>query len=217
VIRQQEPKQDDEVSTCTPPSDKAIKEPVSPAQHNDNEVSFFPFQDIDDTLFLNSENEGEMKSLNEMDIPCCKIEDKEAIHEDETITHAENVKVLEAPIREETIICPPPLVFDDALLYDEGNEEEENEFSNVSNPACYDTYSDIVYNIDEFIHVGRHRWDVVGYDLDPIYDTESDFQVFPLQLSQQNTFDQWQQGDDIFTRTFKKTKDDLVPCFPNDF
>jgi hypothetical protein len=41
--------------------------------------------------------------------------------------------------------------------------------------------------------------------------------VFPLQLSQQITFDQWQQGDEIFTRTFQKTKDDLVPCFPDDF
>jgi hypothetical protein len=217
VIKEQEPKQDDEVSTCTPPSDKAIQEPVSPAQQNDNEVSCFPFQDTDDTLFLDSENEGEMKALNEMDIPCCTIEDKEAIHEDETITHAENAKVLEAPAREETVSCPPPLVFDDALLYDEGNEEEENEFSNVSNPACYDTDSDIVDNIDEFIHVGRRRWDIVGYDLDPIYDTESHFQVLPLQLSQQITFDQWQQGDEIFTRTFQKTKDDLVPCFPDDF
>jgi hypothetical protein len=47
-------------------------------------------------LFLDLENEGEMKALNEMDIPCCSIEDKEAIHEDETITHAENAKVLEA-------------------------------------------------------------------------------------------------------------------------
>jgi hypothetical protein len=138
-------------------------------------------------LFLDSKNEGEMKALNEMDIPCCTIEDKEAIHEDETITHAEIAKVLEAPAWEETVSFPPPLVFDD-----EGNKEEENEFSNVSNPACYVTDSDIVDNIDEFIHVGRHRWDIVGYDLDPIYETKSHFQLFPLQLSQHITFDQWQ-------------------------
>jgi len=48
-----------------------------------------------------------MKALNEMDIPCCTIEDKEAIHEDETITHAENAKVLEAPAQEETIALLP--------------------------------------------------------------------------------------------------------------
>jgi hypothetical protein len=158
MIKEKKPKQDDEVPTRAPPSDEVIREPVSPAQQSEDEVSCFPLQDFDDTLFLDSKNEGEMKSLNEMDIPCCTIEDKEAIHEDETITHAENAKVLEASAQEETVSCLPPLVFDDALLYDEGNEEEENEFSNVSNPACYDTDSDTVDNIDEFIHVGRCSW-----------------------------------------------------------
>jgi hypothetical protein len=93
----------------------------------------------------------------------------------------------------------------------------KNEFSNVSNPACYDTDSDIVDNIDEFIHVGRRRWDIVGYDMDPIYDIESHFQVLPLQLSQQITLHQWQQGDEVFTHTLQKPKDDPVPCFPDDF
>jgi hypothetical protein len=215
VIKEKKPKQDDEVPNRAPPSDEVIQEPISLAQQSEDKVSFFPLQDSDDTLFL--ENEGEMKALNKMDIPCCEIKDKEAIHEDETITHVENTKFLEAPAQEETISLPPPLVFDNALLYDEGNEEEENEFSNVSNPACYDTDSDIVDNIDEFIHVGRHSLDVVGYDLDPIYETESHFQVFPLQLSQQIAFDQWQQGYEIFTCTFQKTKDDLAPCFLDDF
>jgi hypothetical protein len=31
--------------------------------------------------------------------------------------------------------------------------------------------------------------DIVGYDMDPIYDIESHFQVFPLELSQQITLD----------------------------
>jgi hypothetical protein len=63
---------------------------------------------------------------------------------------------------------------------------------NILNPSCYDTDSDMV-DIDEFIHVGRRKWDVVGYDIDPIYDIENHFQVLPLQLSQQVTldFDQW--------------------------
>jgi hypothetical protein len=39
----------------------------------------------------------------------------------------------------------------------------------------------------------------------------------PLQLPQQNTFDQWQQGDEVFTCSFQKTKDDLVPYFSDDF
>jgi hypothetical protein len=85
-----------------------------------------------------------------------------------------------------------------------------------SNPACYDTDTDIA-DFDEFIHVGRRRWDVVGYDLDPIYDTESHLQLLPLQLSQQITYDQWQQGDEVFTCSFQNTKDDLVPYLSDDF
>jgi hypothetical protein len=217
MVEELEPEQIDEVSTCAPPSDKAIHEPFLPAQQQDDEVSCFPFQDVDDTLFHDSESEGGMESLKEVDLPCCTIEDEEAVHEDETITHVENNQVLKAPAQEETISYPPPQDFDDALLYDRGDKEEINESLKTSNPACYDTDSDMVDNIDEFIHVGRRRWDVVGYDLDPIYDIESHFQVFPLQLSQQVTLDQWQQGDEIFTHTFQTLKDDLVPCFPDDF
>ena len=51
----------------------------------------------------------------------------------------------------------------------------------------------------------------------PVYDIESHFQVFPLQLSQQITVDQWQQGDEVFSHTLQKPKDDPVPCFPDDF
>jgi hypothetical protein len=166
-------------------------------------------------LFLDPENEGEKKTLNEVDGPCCAIKDKEAVREDEAITHAENIKVLEVPTQQETVSYPPLLVFDNALPCDE--REEEDRCSNFSNPACYDTDSDTVDNIEEFIHVGRRGWDIVGYDLDPIYDTESHFQLFPLQLSQQIISDQWQQGDEVFTCTFQKTKDDLVPHSSDDF
>ena len=112
-----------------------------------------------------------------------QIEEEGIIPEDETIMHAENTEVLKVPAQQEIVSYPPLLNFDDALPCDE--KEEEDKFSNLSNLACYDTDSDIVDNIDEFIHVGRRRWDIVGYDLDPIYDTESHFQLFPLQLSQQ--------------------------------
>jgi hypothetical protein len=129
--------------------------------------------------------------------------------------HAENTKVLEVPAQQETVSYPPLLNVDDALPCDE--KEEEDEFSNLSNPACYDTDSDTVDNIDEFIHVGRHRWDIVGYELDPIYDIEGHLPLLPLQLPQQITSDQWQQGDEVFTCSFQKTKDDLVPYFSDDF
>jgi hypothetical protein len=40
-----------EVSTCPLPLDEAIHKPSPPAQQQDDKVSFFPFQDFDDTLF----------------------------------------------------------------------------------------------------------------------------------------------------------------------
>jgi hypothetical protein len=131
--------------------------------------------------------------------------------------HVENTKFLKVPVQGETVSYPPPLVFDNALIYDEGNEEEENEVSDVLIPSCYDEDNNFVDNFDEFIHVGRSRWDLVGYDMGPVYDIESHFQVFPLKLSQHTILHQWQQGDEIFTHTLQKPKDDPTPCFPNDF
>jgi hypothetical protein len=203
------------VSTCAPPTDEVMQEPVSPVQQSEDEVSYFPLQNSNDTVFLNSKDEEEMEASDEVEVPCCAIEDKKAVHEDEEMTHAENIELLKVPAQEETVSYPPILNFDDALPCDE--KEEEDEFLSLTNPACYDTDSDTVDNIDEFIHVGRRRWDVVGYDLDPIYDTESHLQLLPLQLSQQITSEQWQQGDEVFTCTFQNTKDDLVPYLSDDF
>jgi hypothetical protein len=86
-------------------------------------------------------------------------------------------------------------------------------------PSCYYKYNDMINNIDEFIHVGKCKWDVIGYDRDSIYNIEGHFQMFPLQLSCEVTNDSniWQQGDDIVIDTFQTTKDDLVPCSPNYF
>jgi hypothetical protein len=39
----------------------------------------------------------------------------------------------------------------------------------------------VVDNIEEFIHVGRCKCDVIGHDEDPIYDIEGHIQLFPLQ------------------------------------
>jgi hypothetical protein len=213
VAEETESEQNDEGSISVPPSDEAIQESFSPAQQKEDEVSCFSSMISNDTLFHDSEREEEMQSLDKMEVPCCATENEEAIHEDEEMTHAENIKLLEIPAQEETVSCPPLINFDDFLPCD---EEEEDEFSNLADPACYDTDTDIV-DFDEFIHVGRRRWDAFGYDTDPIYDTESHLQLLPLQLSQQITYDQWQQGDEVFTCSLQNTKDDLVPCFSDDF
>jgi hypothetical protein len=116
TVEESEP--NDEVSTCPPLSDEAIQEPISPAQQKDDEVSCFPSQDSDDTLFHDSENEGEMEALNEVDLPCCTIKDEGATHEDKTIMHVEDTQVLEAPAQEETsIVSHPPIHdFDDSYV-----------------------------------------------------------------------------------------------------
>jgi hypothetical protein len=198
VDEEQEPEQDDEVSTCFSPTNEVMQEPVSPVQQREEEVSHFPFQDANDTVY--SKDEEEMEASDEVEV-----------HEDEEMTHAENTRVLEVPAQEETIGYLPLIKFDDVLPYNENEEEGES-----SNPACYDTDTDIA-DFDEFIHVGRRRWDAFGYDTDPIYDTESHLQLLPLQLSQQITYDQWQQGDEVFTCSFQNTKNDLAPCFSDDF
>jgi hypothetical protein len=211
VIDDQEPEQDDEVSTYAPPADEVMQGLVSPVQQSENEVSYFPLQNSNDIVSIDSKGEDEKEVLNEVDDPCCAIKEiglpfEGVIPEDETIMHAENTEVLEVPAQQETVSYPPLLIFYDALPCD---EKEEDEFSNLANPACYDTDSDIIDNIEDFILVGKRRWDVVGYDLDPIYDTERHFQLLPLQLPQQITFDQWQQEDEVFT--IQRTKDDPVP------
>jgi hypothetical protein len=54
VVKEREPKQDDEVPTPTPHSDEVIQELVSPAQQSKDEVSCFPLQVSNDTLVLDS-------------------------------------------------------------------------------------------------------------------------------------------------------------------
>jgi hypothetical protein len=70
VIKEQEPEQeleqDNEVSTCAPPADEVIQEPVSPVQRNEDEVSNFPLQNSNDTVLLDSKEEEEMEASDEV-------------------------------------------------------------------------------------------------------------------------------------------------------
>jgi hypothetical protein len=108
--------------------------------------------------------------------------------------------------------------FDDALFYDLEREEVLEEPLDALNISCYHKYNDFVDNIDEFIHVGRRKWDVIGSNEDPIYNIEGHFQKLPLQLSYEVIgFDNWKQGDGMITILFQTHKDDLVLCSPNEF
>jgi hypothetical protein len=117
-------KHDDEVLMCVPPSNEAIQNPIFPAQEEGDEVSHFPFQDFDKTLFYDSEIEGEMESSSKVDPPYCIVQDVGTSHEDETMTHIvsfdEVTQVLETPTHEEinTVSYLPFQNFDDSLFYD---------------------------------------------------------------------------------------------------
>jgi hypothetical protein len=207
VNEEQEPEQDDEVSTCAPPADEALQDPATPAQDEENEVSYF--DSFDDALFYDSRNEEGMEPLDEPDSLYLKTKDVE-----EDLPSDDDIQILEALAQEglSEVHCSPFQVLNGYLSYDTKSEK----VLDVLIPPCYDTDTDIV-DFDEFIHVGRRRWDAVGYDTDPIYDTKDHLQLLPLQLSQQITYDQWQQEDEVFTCTFQNTKDDPVPYLADNF
>jgi hypothetical protein len=199
---------EDEAPVTAPQSDEALQDPVPPAQDEENEVSHFPFQFVDDTLFYDSESEEEMEPLDKLDPLCLKTEDVEA-----DLPLDEAIQILEALAQEglSEVNYSPFQVFSGSLPYD----TESTKVLDVLTPPCYDTDTDIA-DFDEFIHVGRRRWDAVSYDMDPIYDIKSHLRVLPLQLSQQ-ALDQWQQGDEIFTGSPQTPKVDQVQYLPDDF
>jgi hypothetical protein len=133
----------------------------------------------------------------------------------------EVIPIFEVLAQEEvsTVSCFPLQDFDDALFYDLGRKEVLKDPLVALTPSCYDEENNLVNNIDEFIHVGRRKWDIIGYDMDPTYDIENNFHVFPIHLSQQVTPNPkiWQHGDDIITNTFQTPRDDLVLYSPDDF
>jgi hypothetical protein len=94
-------KHDDEVLMCDPPSGKAIHKAIPPSQEEEDEVSQFPFQVFDDTLFYDSEGKEEMDSLDKIDPPYYEVEDIETSHEDNRMIHTipfnEVIQIVEAP------------------------------------------------------------------------------------------------------------------------
>jgi hypothetical protein len=206
-IEDKEAVHEDEAPVIIPQPDEALQDPVNPAQDEENEVSYF--DSFDDALFYDSENEEGMEPLDEPDPLCLKTEDVEG-----DLSSDDDIQILQALAQEglSEVHCSPFQVLNGSMPYDTKSEK----VLDVLTPPCYDTDTDTV-DFDEFIHVGRRRWDIVGYDTDPIYDTESHLQLLPLQLSQQIIYDQWQQGDEVFTCSFQNTEDDLVPCLSDDF
>jgi hypothetical protein len=206
-VKDKEAFHEEEAPVIIPQPDEALQDPVTPAQDEENEVSYFG--SFDDALFDDSENKEGMEPLDEPDSLYLKTEDVE-----EDLSSDDDIQILEALAQEglSEVHCSPFQVLNGYLPYDTKSEK----VLDVLTPPCYDTDTDIA-DFDEFIHVGRRRWDTIGYDTDPIYDTKDHLQTLPLQLPQQISFDQWQQGDEVFTCSFQNTKDDPVPYLSDDF
>jgi hypothetical protein len=162
---------EDEAPVIAPQSDEALQDPIPPAQDEGNEVSHFPFQFFDDTLFYDSESEEEMEPLDKSDPLYLKTEDVEA-----NLPLDEVIQILEAPAQEglSKVSYFPFQIFNDSLSYD----AESREVLDVLNSPCYDTDTNII-DIHEFIRVGRSKWDVLVSDIDPIYDIENHSQLLP--------------------------------------
>jgi hypothetical protein len=110
-------------------------------------------------LFYDSENEEGVEPLDELDPLCLKIEDVEA-----DLPPDDAIQILEALAQEglSEVHCSPFQVLNGSLPYD----TKSGEVLDVLTPPCYDTDTDIA-DFDEFIHVGRRRWDIVSYDQIP--------------------------------------------------
>ena len=136
--------------------------------------------------------------MNKTEPPSYKVGDVEAI-----LPFDEVIQILEASAREEVrkVNYFPFQNFNDYLSYDVESEEVLDVFT----PSCYNEDDDFVDNIEEFIHVGKCNWDVIGYDGDPIYKIEGHVQKLPLPLSHEatNKFDIWQQEHDMITNFFR--------------
>jgi hypothetical protein len=93
----------------------------------------------------------------------------------------EVIQIFEASAHEEvsTMSCFSLQDFDYASFYDLGRKKVLKEPLVALTPSCYEENT-LVNNIDNFIHVGRCKWDLIGYDMDPTYAIENHFQVFPL-------------------------------------
>ena len=77
----------------------------------------------------------------------------------------------------------PFQVSDVASFHDLESEEVLEEPLDALDPSCYIKGDDVIENIDDFIHVGRRKWDFICSSLngDPIYDIEGHIQLLPLE------------------------------------
>jgi hypothetical protein len=86
-------------------------------------------------------------------------------------------------------------------------------------PSCYNKVYDVIDNIDEFIHVGRCKWDVICLDRDLAYNIEGHFQLLSLQLPYVIVTDSdvWKNEYDMVIYLFQPPMDSLLQHSHDDF
>jgi hypothetical protein len=99
----------------------------------------------------------------------------------------EVIQVFDTPAQQEvnTVSYFPLQDFEDALFCDLESEEQLEEPLDVLIPSCYGKSNGMVDNIYEFIHFGKHKWDVIGYDGDPIYEFKGSLNALRINLLSQ--------------------------------
>jgi hypothetical protein len=94
---------EDEALVSAPPFDEALQDPISSAQDEENEVSHFPFQVFDNTLFYDSKGE-EVKEPLEEPGPSFSDEEKKISIGDDVLDPPpfdEVIQAIDAPAQQE--------------------------------------------------------------------------------------------------------------------
>jgi hypothetical protein len=219
---------EEEVLISTLPFDEDIQPFVPPAHQEENMISDNPFEDLHDALFCDFGSEELLEEpLDATDLsrkmhvkhstlrikPCVmkrrwrSMPMKRKNNLDE-VQHVEALFSLLLLDEDEAVqTCLPPA------------HEDEETISLDDTDLVQDPFDMVDLHIDDFIQVGRRRWDVSCFsiDRDPIYDIGGNSsQAEGVEFSSSKEWysyvydsDVWQPSDDMVTDLFCPFEDDL--------
>jgi hypothetical protein len=122
---------------------------------------------------------------------------------------------------EKMLSCTPFQVFDfnDTSPYDLESDGFFEEPFGVLDPSFHEMGDDAIENIDDFIYIGRHKWDMSfsSFDGNPIFYVEGHFQRKNIELltleqpyAYANDTEVCKHEDDMITDLFQPPRDDLL-------
>jgi hypothetical protein len=219
---------EEEVLISTLPFDEDIQAFVPPAHQEENMISDNPFEDLDDALFCDFGSEElleepldatDLSKKGHMKHSALRIKPrvmkrrwrsmpmkrKNNLDEAQHVEASFSLLLLDEDEVVQT--CLPP-----------AHEDEETISLDDTDDLVQDPSDMVDLHIDDFIQVGRRRWDVSCFsiDRDPIYDIEGSSQAEGVEFSSSEEWssyvydsDVWQPGDDMVTDLFFPFEDDL--------